>query len=171
MKRIRITGRQYIAFLVIGFILLFFLFFSFKTEKTLTIQHQDTKTTYLEIKVQEGDSLTFYWMHSFEHIPWNEYYVLGKDNRLVLQKFEVAGFGAGIPENEGTVSVENGMVVMSDLNTVFNDIHWIHSQTALIAIMLKGTVIARGTDLPHREPLILKMKGSISLCPRFHSKQ
>lgn len=171
MKHTRITGRQYIAFLVTGCIVLFLLFFSIKTEKTLVIKHQVTKEIYREVPVQQGDSLTFNWMHSFEHIPWNEYFILGNDNRLVLRKFEVAGFGAGIPENEGTVSIEDGMVVMSNIDRVFDDIHWINSQTALIAITCNGTVIARGSDLPQGEPLILNIKGNISLCPRFHSKQ
>jgi hypothetical protein len=171
MKGPNPTGRHFLAFLVIFSILLFFLFFSPMNCKTLTIQHQITGKTYSKTVVQEGDRITFEWIHSFEHIPWNEYYVVGKDNCLVLQKFEVAGFGAGIPENKGTVSVENGMIVMSYLNEAFEDIHWINSQSALVGITLNGTILIKGSDLPAGEPLILKIKGNISLCQRFRSKQ
>jgi hypothetical protein len=170
MKRPMTKGRHRIAFLVVACLLLFFVFFTIQKKQTLTIRHQITGEVYVTVFTHEGETLQFKWIHSFEHIPWNEYYTIGKDNRLFLDKFEVAGFGAGIPENEGTVSIENGMVVMKDLDSVFDDIHWINSQTALVSIALDNQILTRGSSLPQSEPIILTIKGTISICPRFPLK-
>jgi hypothetical protein len=170
MKRPMAKGRHKIAFLVVACLLLFFVFFSIRKKQILTIRHQVTGEVYATVLTHEGDTLQFKWIHSFEHIPWNEYYAIEKDNRLSLKKFEVAGFGAGIPENEGTVSIENGMVVMKDLDSVFDDIHWINSHTALVSIALNGQILAKGSSLPQSEPIILTIKGTISICPRFPLK-
>lgn len=120
------------------------------------------------MKVQSGDSLNYKWIHSFEHIPWIEEYKILDDNSLQLYEIKVAGFGAGIPENEGKVEIRDGMVVMSDLDQNFEEINWINSNTALSYISINDDEIIKGSELPHHERLKLVVKEILSIWPRFH---
>ena len=103
--------------------------------KKLTIQNAETGEMYVSEKVRTGDRLEFGWTHSFEHIPWNEYYEILEDGSFVLHTISVAGFGAGIPQ--------------------FN---WINSRTALREIRLNGELLIRGEDMPHHEKMVLVVK-------------
>jgi hypothetical protein len=124
--------------------------------KVLIIRNQRTNEIYLQKTVHKSDIIIFGWIHSFEHIPWNEYYKVLEDDQLLLETIEIAGFGAGIPNNKGKVTVDdNGM---SDINEKFEHINWIHSQTALDFIKLDEAIIGRGSDFPHHESLILEIK-------------
>jgi len=112
-------------------------------------------------------TLQYYWIHSFEHIPWTEDFEVLDSNGFKLREIAVAGFGAGIPENKGIVSVEDGMVVMREINEYFEDINWINSHTALKYIGLNHQEIIRGRDLPHHEPLKLMIEERFSIWIRF----
>ena len=124
----------------------------------LIIYDQQTGEKFAAIPVETGDVLEYNWIHSFEHIPWNERYIIQADHGLMLVEIQVAGFGAGIPENKGNTSVENGMVVMRDIEERFDFISWIHSNTALSSIVVNGQIVASGPDLPHHQPLRLEIK-------------
>jgi hypothetical protein len=115
----------------------------------------------IEMPVKAGDVIIYHWIHSFEHIPWKEYFRVEKDGSLALYRIEVAGFGAGIPENKGEVTIEDGMVVMQNFEERFESIHWIHSQTALSFISVNDEVIINGFDLPHHQPLHLEVKARV----------
>lgn len=125
----------------------------------LYIIDQESDDVYFSMPINVGDKLEFNWIHSFEHIPWNEYYQIKSDKSLELYLIEVAGFGAGIPENKGTVTIKNGMITMSELSENFDNISWIHSQTALSSIKINGQIIILGESLPHHKPLRLIIKG------------
>lgn len=127
-------------------------------QPVLIIYDQQTGENFATLPVETGDVLEYNWIHSFEHIPWNERYIVQADHGLMLFEIKVAGFGAGIPANIGTTSVENGMVVMRDLDERFKYISWIHSNTALSSIVLNGQKVASGTELPHHQPLKLEIK-------------
>ena len=58
---------------------------------------QETEEVYAEAVIHTGDTVEFDWIHSFEHIPWNEYYSVQPDGSFLLDTISVAGFGAGIP--------------------------------------------------------------------------
>lgn len=118
--------------------------------------------------VREGDILEYHWIHSFEHIPWQERYVVGAEGELRLVEIRVAGFGAGIPENKGQVSVENGMVVMREINESFDAIAWIHSETALSKIVLNGRILATGPALPHHQPMKLEVNRRLNSWLKSH---
>ena len=45
-------------------------------KKILVIEELETGNVYREIPVKTGDELSFQWEHSFEHIPWYEYYAV-----------------------------------------------------------------------------------------------
>ncbi|MZQ99151.1 MAG: DUF1850 domain-containing protein [Acidaminobacter sp.] len=127
-------------------------------QPVLIIYNQQTGEKFATLPVEAGDVLEYNWIHSFEHIPWNERYRIQADHGLLLVEIHVAGFGAGIPENKGITSVENGIVVMRDLDERFEYISWIHSNTALSSIVLNGQKVASGPDLPHHQPLKLEVK-------------
>ena len=164
-----------IVLILMGTIALFFLllllFFRLTTIHSLTLSHQETGEIFLRVKAEAQESLTFTWIHSFEHIPWIEEYTIEEDNTFVLHTIRVAGFGAGIPENKGTVSFEDGMVVYRDINEKFDHFAWINSQSALVSIALNDTILIRGTELPHHQKLELRLQGTRAICPRFPSNK
>lgn len=136
----------------------------FSNENVLTIVHQKTDKQYLSIPVNESDVLTFHWIHSFEHIPWKEEYLILDNGILLLKNISIAGFGAGIPHNDGkTTTIENGSIIMREIDERFNEINWMHSQTAVDYIELNDEVIIRGEDLPHHEALRLKIEKRLKI--------
>ena len=60
-------------------------------KKHLTVQNAETGEVYAAQEVQAGDVLEFGWTHSFEHIPWYEYYTVRKDDQFNLDAIAVAG--------------------------------------------------------------------------------
>lgn len=162
MKRIASSP---IKILITIFVLAVLLFAGTRRIKVLTISHQITGEVYLKTIVHDKDIIEYSWIHSFEHIPWNEEYTVTKNNQLMLNSISVAGFGAGIPENKGEVSVENGIIYMRNINQIFNEIKWINSNTALAQIGLNGSILIEGSSLPHHEPCILQVKEKNILWP------
>lgn len=136
--------------------------FHLESSKVVMISHQETGEVLLTIPVEVGDTLSYKWIHSFEHIPWFEYYEIQKDNRLKLFEINVAGFGAGIPENKGSVHIKDGMVIMTDIEEFYDEINWIHSTTAVDHIAINGKIMVNAKDLPHHEPLNLSIKGRLT---------
>ena len=155
----------------LGTIGLFLLFCRIATVQVITLSDQKSAKVYLQLETKASDRLTFNWIHSFEHIPWIEEYTLEDDNTFILHTIRVAGFGAGIPENKGTVSFEDGMVVMRNINEKFDRFTWINSQSALVSITLNDTVLIRGSELPHHQKLELTLQGKRAICPRFPSNK
>jgi len=151
------------------FAMLFLVFYIGNAEtKVLRITNQETKEEYLAVKVKESDVLTYGWTHSFEHIPWTEQYVILDNDKLLLRKITVAGFGAGIPNNKGKVTrIENGSITMDEINEEFDEINWIHSQTAMNYIKLNDRVIIDGKDLPHHTALNLRIDERVKIWQRF----
>lgn len=85
-------------------------------KKILVIEELETGNVYREIPVKTGDELSFQWEHSFEHIPWYEYYEIQKDGNFILHTIAVAGFGAGIPaEMDCKYRYEDGLVYMDEI--------------------------------------------------------
>ena len=161
MALIRQNWRPLWASFIALMTLLILLFFFKGQDHTmhLSLSHQKTNQIFNTVRVEEGDIVIYEWIHSFEKIPWNEYYQIQADGKLKLYRIEVAGFGAGIPENKGKMHVENGLVIMSEFEELYDDIHWIHSNTALTRIKVSDKQIIKGTDLPHHEPLKLEIVG------------
>lgn len=139
----------------------------FNTVKKLTIINQNTGEVYYTNTVKESDTLIFNWIHSLEKIPWDEEYLILKNNNLLLNKITLIGFGAGIPHNRGQVTtIDDGVIVMSQIDEEFNEINWIHSQTALSSIRLNDKIIIEGKDLIHHEELRLKIEKGLGLCQK-----
>ncbi|MDR2125001.1 MAG: DUF1850 domain-containing protein [Desulfovibrio sp.] len=105
--------------------------------------------------------LFFGWTHSQERIPWNEYYHVDGQGRLVLDAVTFPAFGAGIPENAGRVCyVRDGLIHMEEIDRPFDELDWLNSHTATRDIRIDGRLVARGSDLPRhtRMRLVIEEK-------------
>ncbi|MDR2826094.1 MAG: DUF1850 domain-containing protein [Deltaproteobacteria bacterium] len=118
---------------------------------TLVLRISDWKTgaQYAEVPVRAGSRLFFGWVHSLEHIPWNEYYHVGAGYSLILDAITFTAFGAGIPENKGKICyVRDGLIHMEEIDQVFTELVWLNSHTATKDIILDNILVARGDTLP-----------------------
>ncbi len=154
----------FVIILIVGFVVVF----KVDSIKVLRIVDQNTDEQYFSVPVETSYVLTYGWIHSFEHIPWTEQYFILDNNKLLLKKITIAGFGAGIPHNKGKVTkIENGSIIMDEIDEEFNEINWIHSQTATDYIMLNDKIILNGEDLPQHVALNLKIEKRLKLWLRF----
>jgi hypothetical protein len=119
-------------------------------QTVLRIYDYETKEIYVEVPAKEGDQLFFGWIHSWEKIPWHEYYHIDANHDLILDMIAFPAFGAGIPENKGTeVWVDDdGMIYMNNIGQVFHEFTWINSHFATRDIVLNDVLIAKGETLP-----------------------
>ena len=126
-------------------------------ETVLRIYDYETKEIYVEVPAKEGDKLFFGWIHSWEKIPWHEYYHIDAKGDLILDRIAFPAFGAGIPENKGTkVWIdEDGMINMGNIGEVFHEFTWINSHFATREIKLNDVTIAEGETLPEHTRLNL----------------
>ena len=126
------------------------------SQTVLRIYNYQSGEIYVEVPAKGGDKLFFGWVHSWEKIPWNEYYHIAPDNTLVLDSISFPAFGAGIPENKGKVCrIENGLIYMDEIGQVFQEFNWINSHFATREIILNGQLISKGDRLPEHTRLRL----------------
>jgi hypothetical protein len=128
-----------IAIIIIILLFIFIIFFEIGYGKVLIIFHQETRDVYVSKRVQTGDIVEYYWIHSFEHIPWTE-------------DFEI---------------LEDGIIIMDEIDQYYNEINWINSNSALVYIGLNNNEIIKGSDLPHHEPLKLIVEERLLVWTRF----
>ena len=101
------------------------------------------------VPVRTGDQLRLEIEHSFEHIPWFEYYTVTEDDCFNLDAIAVAGYGAGIPaEMDVPTRIEDGLVWMEGMNSVFPCFSWITSATYMKGLSLNGEEIFDFRSLP-----------------------
>lgn len=87
-----------------------------RQKKILVVEELETGKIYAELPVETGEEVSFQWEHSFEHIPWYEYYEIQEDGSFLLNTIAVAGFGAGIPaEMDCTYRYEDGLIRSEDV--------------------------------------------------------
>jgi hypothetical protein len=125
-------------------------------DPVLRIYDLKTGEIYAEARAQVGGTLFFGWEHSLEKIPWNEYYHIDENCKLILDAITFPAFGAGIPENKGRICyIKDGLIHMEEIDQLFDELVWLNSHTATRDIRLDGKLIARGRDLPQRTRLRL----------------
>lgn len=156
------------AIILLIILIIIAVFFYSRRSKVLIISHQETDEIYLMEKVEASDTLHFKWIHSFEHIPWTEEFEILDNNQLALHVITVAGYGAGIPENKGKVTIVDGIIIMSDINEIFEEINWINSNTALVYIGVNDRELIKGSELPHHELLKLRIEERVFIWPKSH---
>lgn len=148
--------RNSIILLVIVLFIGLGLGFYWESQTVLRIYNYRSGEIYVEVPVKEGDKLFFGWIHSWEKIPWNEYYHIAQDNTLVLDTITFPAFGAGIPENKGKVChIKNGLIYMEEIDQVFPEFDWINSHFSTREIILNGQLISKGDRLPEHTRLRL----------------
>ncbi len=133
-----------------------------QAQTVLRIYDYKTGEIYVQVPAKAGDKLYFGWFHSWDKIPWDEYYHIEKDNTLVLDTIAIIAFAAGIPESKGkSVRIENGVIYMQEIGQVFERFTWLNSHFAVKDIKLNGQLIASGSTLPDltRLNLVIERKG------------
>ena len=152
MKKKRNSIILLVMLLFIGLALGFY----WESQTVLRIYNYRSGEIYVEVPAKEGDKLFFGWIHSWEKIPWNEYYHIAQDNTLVLDTITFPAFGAGIPENKGKVChIKNGLIYMEEIDQVFPEFDWINSHFSTREIILNGQLISKGDRLPEHTRLRL----------------
>ncbi|GAB3187449.1 DUF1850 domain-containing protein [Nesterenkonia suensis] len=126
------------------------------TRHHLICRHQRTEEVYASLEVEIGSVITHSWVHSIERSRWTDSYRF-TDDGLLLVRTEFAEYGAGMPLDEGTVSVQDGLVVIEDIDRPFEAIRWIHSHRVDYRIGVDGdTGRLDARELPDSEPLELR---------------
>jgi len=119
-------------------------------DAVLRVYDLKTGAVYAEAPARVNSRLFFGWIHSLEKIPWNEYYHVDASYNLVLDAITFPAFGAGIPENKGRKCyIRDGLIHMEEIGQLFPELSWLNSTTATRDIILDGTLVTRGSDLPH----------------------
>ena len=129
----------------------------------LELRDRDSDTRIASWPIQAGDELSLEIEHSFEHIPWYEFYTVTEDGQFDLDKIAVAGYGAGIPaEMDVPTHIEDGLVWMEEIHSLFPTLHWITSNKYMKTFTLNGTEIFDFRTLPdasHVEAKIITTRG------------
>ena len=119
------------------------------TQMYFELYDREHQKVVLSVPVEYGDTLCLEIEHSFEHIPWFEYYTILENASFNLDAIAVAGYGAGIPaEMDVKTHIENGMIWMRGINSVFDTLKWITSSTYMKTLTLNNEVIFDFRDLP-----------------------
>ncbi|WP_084405843.1 DUF1850 domain-containing protein [Alteribacter aurantiacus] len=119
----------------------------------MVIQDQDNDSIYVEEQVTEGDRITLSWIHSVEKTPWSEVYEVTHEGGLMLTEAIFESFGAGVDHANGTMTVEDGKVVVKDIDEPVEKITWIHSQQAEHTVHLRDKESTGPNDLPHHQAI------------------
>ena len=126
----------------------------------LRAEDQETGRIYAETPVEIGDTVEFDWIHSFEHIPWKEYYTIKEDGTFYLETISVAGFGAGIPaEMDVDYRYEDGLIYMDHIGSEFDRFNFFNSDTALEAIQINDVDFVKGSDMPYHAKITVYTAG------------
>ena len=128
-----------------------FIWFGFFAPVGKVFQLYDRKreTVVFSAPIHAGDKLRLEIEHSFEHIPWFEYYTVREDDQFNLDAIAVAGYGAGIPaEMDVPTHIENGLVWMEEINSVFPQFSWITSATYMKGLQINGEEVFDFRSLP-----------------------
>ena len=134
--------------------------------KVFQLYDRERMEVVFSIPVHSGDTLRLEIEHSFEHIPWFEYYTIRSDGQFNLDAIAVAGYGAGIPaEMDVPTRVEDGLVWMEGINSVFPHFSWITSDTYMKGLSLNGEEIFDFRTLPDASRIrgeIIVVKGVLN---------
>ena len=117
--------------------------------RVFRLYDRERETVVFSVPIQTGDQLRLEIEHSFEHIPWYEYYTVREDGQFNLDAIAVAGYGAGIPaEMDVPTRVADGLVWMEEINSVFPHFSWITSATYMKGLRLNGEEVFDFRSLP-----------------------
>ena len=126
------------------------LWFGFSEPHTFfQLYDRDNEAVVLCVPIQAGDKLKLEIEHSAEHIPWYEFYTVTDDLQFNLDTIAVGGYGAGVPaEMDVPTRIEDGLVWMEEINSLFPQFSWITSATYMKGLSLNGEEIFDFRSLP-----------------------
>jgi hypothetical protein len=145
-----------------------FVYFGFfaPVGKVFQLYDRQRETVVFSVPIQAGDKLRLEIEHSFEHIPWYEFYTVRPDGQFNLDAIAVAGYGAGIPaEMDVPTRVEDGLVWMEEINSVFPRFSWITSATYMKGLQINGVEVFDFRSLPDASRIrgeIITVRGYLS---------
>lgn len=129
------------AFLLWGFVV--------PAGKRFQLYDREREQVVFSVPVRSGDKLRLEIEHSAEHIPWFEFYTVTEDDQFNLDAIAVGGYGAGVPaEMSVPTRIEDGLVWMEDINSVFPQFSWITSATYMKGLSLNGEEVFDFRILP-----------------------
>ena len=153
-----------VVFVVLG-IFVWWAFYA-PAGKVFQLYDRGRETVVFSVPIHAGDKLRLEIEHSFEHIPWFEYYTVREDDQFNLDAIAVAGYGAGIPaEMDVPTRVAGGLVWMEDINSVFPHFSWITSATYMKGLQLNGEEIFDFRSLPDASRIrgeIITVRGNLT---------
>lgn len=124
--------------------------FSFNKQLELVIFDQETGEEYKRERVDPGDELVIEWEHSVEKTTWQEKLLIESNATFMLTETRFRSFGAGVPNGKnGSVTFEDGYVVMSELEERKQRYLWIHSQKAKFTIIKNEKNFLLPDEIPH----------------------
>ena len=153
--------------IVLGLLgILIYLGFFAPVGKVFQLYDRQRETVVFSTPIRAGDKLRLEIEHSFEHIPWYEYYTVREDDQFNLDAIAVAGYGAGIPaEMDVPTHVEGGLVWMEEINSVFPQFSWITSATYMKGLQINGEEVFDFRSLPDASRIrgeIITVRGYLS---------
>lgn len=122
----------------------------------LICQHQRTTEEYARVPLTYGTTITLSWVHSIELTRWSDTFEYTSQG-LMLRSTRFSSYGAGMPLDEGSLRIQDGMFTIEDINREFDAIRWIHSHAVDYQIEINDDpTIIDATQLPDREQIELR---------------
>lgn len=121
------------------------------------VENQETGRVYYETDATDGLEITLRWIHSIEHEPWQETYVVEGDH-LILTEVAIKSYGAGVDADPGgETTIENGVIYTRGINKRFDDLRWVHSHDTQHTLRV-GDHFIDTDSIEHRAFVLLKVK-------------
>ena len=151
--------RSILSLLAVGVLAtLYWLAFWMPRGTWFQLYDREFETVILEVPAGPGDKLGLEIEHSAEFIPWFEFYTVTEDLQFNLDAIAVGGYGAGVPAGmEVPHRIENGLVWMEEINTLWPELKWLTSDTYMKGLTLNGEEIFDFRTLPNGS----KIRGAI----------
>lgn len=146
-----ITKRRALGAAAVLIALAVFLWWGFLAPSGTRFQlyDRDRDEVVLSVPIQPGDQLKLEIEHSAEHIPWYEFYTVTDDLQFNLDTIAVGGYGAGVPaEMDVPTRIEDGLVWMDEINSVFPYFSWITSDKYMKGLTVNGAEVFDFRSLP-----------------------
>lgn len=127
------------------------------TDPQLMVFNQQDGRVYYAVESRDGIEITLSWIHSIEHQPWTETYVVD-GTQLILEQITIESYGAGVPADPGGVTtIEDGVIHVREIHKPFNEIRWVHSHDTNYTVTIDDHLIHTG-DIEHHAFVELSIK-------------
>ncbi|QQK78016.1 DUF1850 domain-containing protein [Salicibibacter cibarius] len=163
--------KMMIVSLALALFIFVFLYY-FPQQTYLTFSSQRSDEVFLQKPVEIGDEVEVSWIHSLEHTPWIETFRIDEEDQLILSETRFKSYGAGTPEDtDGTLTVEDGFMIISDLHEPFEAYNWFHSYDVDYTITINDRTTIESTALPNQTPMKMKVTREVPLLSSFFRKK